>query len=63
MSAPAAPTPGRFPNALRLKDRFPFGEGNIASEGTAYRIWRNETYFWHNDMDINITSRKKNRWQ
>jgi hypothetical protein len=45
------PTPDPFPNALHLKDVFPFGEGEIACEGTVYRIWMNETYFWHNDMD------------
>jgi hypothetical protein len=45
------PTPDPFPNALLLKDGFPFGEGKIASEGTVYRIWINETYHWHNDMD------------
>jgi len=46
-----APAPDPFPNALLLKDGFPFGEGKIASEGTVYRIWQNETYSWHNDMD------------
>ena len=53
MPATAAPTPTKdpFPNALHLKGSFPFGEGKIASEGTVYRIWINETYFWHNDMD------------
>jgi hypothetical protein len=51
MPATAAPTTDPFPNALHLKDSFPFGEGKIASEGTVYRIWINETYFWHNDMD------------
>jgi hypothetical protein len=45
------PTPAPFPNALLLKDGFLFGEGKIASEGTVYRIWMNETYSWHNDMD------------
>ena len=45
------PTPDPFPNALQLKDGFPFGEGKIASEGTVYRLWMNETYSWHNDMD------------
>jgi hypothetical protein len=45
------PTPDPFPNALLLRDGFPFGEGKIASEGTVYRIWMNETYSWHNDMD------------
>jgi hypothetical protein len=45
------PAPDPFPNALLLKDGFPFGEGEVASEGTVYRIWMNETYSWHNDMD------------
>ena len=36
-----------------LKDGFPFGEGNVASEGTVYRIWVNDTYSWHNDKDNN----------
>jgi hypothetical protein len=45
------PTPDPFPNALLLKDGFVFGEGNVASEGTVYRIWMNETYNWHNDFD------------
>jgi hypothetical protein len=51
MPSTAAPTTDPFPNALYLKDSFLFGEGKIASEGTVYRIWMNETYFWHNDMD------------
>lgn len=46
-----APAPDPFPNALLLKSAFPFGEGKIASEGTVYRVWMNETYHWHNDMD------------
>jgi hypothetical protein len=25
--------------------------GKIASEGTVYRVWINESYHWHNDMD------------
>jgi hypothetical protein len=51
MPATVTPKPDLFPNALPLKEGFRFGEGNIASEGTVYRIWMNETYFWHNDMD------------
>ncbi len=53
MTATAAPTPtpDQFPNALPLKEGFLFGEDKIASEGTVYRIWINETYLWHNDMD------------
>ena len=45
------PTPDPFPNALHLKEGFLFGKGEIASEGTVYRIWINETFNWHNDMD------------
>lgn len=43
--------PDPFPHALRLKERFSFGSGNIASEATVYRFWINDTYEWHNDMD------------
>ena len=45
------PTPDPFPNALLVKDGFPFGSGKVASEATVYRVWMNETYQWHNDMD------------
>jgi hypothetical protein len=50
------PTPDPFPNALLLKDGFPFGENtdptkDTTSEGTIYRVWINDTYTWHNDMD------------
>jgi hypothetical protein len=45
------PTPDPFPNALRLKEALPFGEGTFESEGTVYRFWMNNTYHWHNDMD------------
>jgi len=45
------PAPDPFPYALNLKNGFPYGEGEIANEGNVYRIWMNETYFWHNDMD------------
>ena len=48
-----APASDPFPNALMLRDGFPFGEGNVASEGTVYRIWVNDTYSWHNDKDNN----------
>lgn len=45
------PVPDPFPNALRVKDGFPFGSGVVASEGTVYRVWINDTYQWHNDLD------------
>jgi hypothetical protein len=45
------PVPEPFPDALELKEKFPFGSGEIASEGTVYRVWMNDTYQWHNDMD------------
>ena len=40
-----------FPNAFGLNDRLPFGTGSVSSEATVYRIWINDTYEWHNDMD------------
>jgi len=43
--------PDPFPNALHVKDGFPFGSGEVASEGNVYRIWMNNTYQWHNDLD------------
>ncbi len=45
------PTPDPFPGALRLREGLSFGAGRIESEGTVYRIWTNQTYHWHNDMD------------
>jgi hypothetical protein len=44
-------TPDPFPDALRLKQLFPFGSGAVASEATVYRYWTNDTYEWHNDKD------------
>jgi len=51
ITAAPTPTPDPFPNALQLKDGFPFGSGNIASEANVYRVWMNDSYQWHNDMD------------
>jgi hypothetical protein len=45
------PTPDLFPDAFRLGEKMPFGSGEVASEGTVYRYWINDTYQWHNDMD------------
>jgi hypothetical protein len=47
------PVPDPFPNALLLRDGFPFSSGSTASEGTVYRVWVNDTYHWHNDKDNN----------
>jgi len=44
-------TPDPFPGALSLKQKFPFGTGDLASECTIYRYWMNDTYQWHNDKD------------
>jgi hypothetical protein len=46
-----APEPDPFPAALSLRQRIPFGSGEIASEATVYRYWINDTYEWHNDLD------------
>ncbi|MDO9035258.1 MAG: zinc ribbon domain-containing protein, partial [Methanoregula sp.] len=51
ITAAPTPTPDPFPNALELKDGFPFGSGNIASEANVYRVWMNDSYQWHNDLD------------
>jgi hypothetical protein len=52
------PTPDPFPNALQVKDGFPFGSGRIESEANVYRVWMNETYQWHNDNDNNYYTEK-----
>ena len=51
ITAAPTPTPDPFPNALELKDGFPFGSGNVASEANVYRVWMNDSYQWHNDLD------------
>lgn len=48
--APSA-TPDPYPQALAPGTLFPFGSGKVASEGTVYRSWINDTYQWHNDLD------------
>jgi hypothetical protein len=54
------PTPDPFPNALQVKDGFPFGSDKVASEATVYRVWMNDTYQWHNDMDNKSYPEKAN---
>ena len=46
-----APAPDPYPHALALGQKFPFGTGKVASEGTVYRYWINDTYQWLNNMD------------
>lgn len=46
-----SPTPDPFPNALSIGELFNYNEGKTASRATVYRVWMNETYHWHNDMD------------
>ncbi|MFA4859433.1 zinc-ribbon domain-containing protein [Methanoregula sp.] len=52
------PRPDPYPGALRIKDSFPFGSGEVASQGTVYRVWMNSTYHWHNDMDNRYYTQK-----
>ena len=56
-SLPAA-SPDPYPQALRLKELFSFGTGRVASEGTVYRYWINDTYQWHNDLDNHYYTEK-----
>jgi len=50
--AEQAPPPELFPDALALRELFYFNnESKYASRATVYRVWMNETYQWHNDMD------------
>jgi zinc-ribbon domain len=50
-SSSPTPKPDPFPDALSLKERYPFGSGKVASEATVYNYWINDSYEWHNDMD------------
>ncbi|MDD1685614.1 hypothetical protein [Methanoregula sp.] len=43
--------PVPYPQARALGEKFPFGMGKVASNGTVYRYWINDTYHWHNDVD------------
>lgn len=52
------PTPDPFPGAFRLGEKMPFGSEEVASEGTVYRYWINDTYQWHNDMDNKYYTQK-----
>lgn len=45
------PTPNPFPDAYSIGKLFNFNEGKYVSRATVYRVWMNETYQWHNDMD------------
>lgn len=50
--AEQVPPPELFPDALALRELFYFNnESKYASRATVYRVWMNETYQWHNDMD------------
>lgn len=44
-------TPIQFPDAYSIGELFNFNEGKYASRATVYRVWMNETYQWHNDID------------
>jgi hypothetical protein len=48
---PATPAPDPYPHTLSLGQEFPFGSANVASEGTVYRYWMNDTYQWLDNMD------------
>jgi hypothetical protein len=48
-----SPTPtAMFPDALALKEKFVFGADDIKGEATVYRYWLNDTYHWHNSIDV-----------
>ncbi|MDP2797610.1 MAG: zinc-ribbon domain-containing protein [Methanoregula sp.] len=52
------PTPNPFPDAYSIRELFNFNEGKYASRATVYRVWMNETYQWHNDMDNRYYTQK-----
>lgn len=52
------PTQNLFPDAFSIGKLFNFNEGKYASRATVYRVWMNETYQWHNDMDNHYYTQK-----
>jgi hypothetical protein len=48
-----SPTPASmFPGALALKEKFVIGGDEKKGEATVYRYWLNDTYHWHNSIDL-----------
>jgi hypothetical protein len=48
-----SPTPtSMFPGALALKEKFVIGGVEKKGEATVYRYWLNDTYHWHNSIDL-----------
>jgi hypothetical protein len=45
------PTQNPYPDAYSIGKLFNYNEGKYVSRATVYRVWMNETYQWHNDMD------------
>jgi hypothetical protein len=45
------PPPNPFPDAYKIRELFSFNEGKYTSRATVYRVWMNETYQWHSDLD------------
>jgi hypothetical protein len=61
-TAPPAPvtpeTDTRYPNALKLKSTFMFGNGTTwTSEAAVTRIWINDTYRWYNPVESQYETR------
>jgi hypothetical protein len=50
-TTPPTPVPDPFPDAYSIGELFYYNEGKYASRATVYRVWMNETYHWHNDLD------------
>jgi hypothetical protein len=59
VTTPAPTTPANlYPDALKLKQPFTFGSGDVISECTVYRYWINDTYQWHNNFDNHYYTQK-----
>ncbi|MFA4849478.1 MAG: zinc ribbon domain-containing protein [Methanoregula sp.] len=54
------PTPNPFPDAYSIGKLFNYNEGKYVSRATVYRVWMNETYQWHNDMDNHYYTQRPN---
>jgi len=58
-AAPAGVVPDtRYPNALKLKSAFTFGNGTAwTSDAIVNRIWINDTYRWYNPKELQYDTR------
>jgi len=57
-TSPPTPTPGPFPNALKIKEQYSFGSNKSISGATVYRFWINDTYQLFDPKETIYTTKK-----